>query len=285
MKNPRLALLIGIFCISVFPILVKWTPVSGLSSAFYRMAIAAAIALPIVLLRKKLEIPNQKTALIIVLAGICFGSDIAVWNIAIQQSSATQATLLTNLAPIWVGLGMFFFLPEKPKRNFWIGAFFAISGMIVLIGYETFYQLKFDIGFCFGVLSGIFYAAYILLSKYVLNQMQPISFMTYSMSVSSVFLAVVLLIFKQPFYGFSATVWSILFVQGVLCQLIAWTLISYATQKMEANRVSLSLLSQVLITSIIAWIFLKETITLQMILGGLIILFGISITFYRRNQN
>ncbi|UOK43501.1 MULTISPECIES: DMT family transporter [Flavobacterium] len=285
MKNPRLALLIGIFCISVFPILVRWTPVSGLSSAFYRMAIAAAIALPVMLFRKKLEIPNHKTALIIILGGICFGSDIAVWNIAIQQSSATQATLLTNLAPIWVGLGMFFFLPNKPKRNFWIGAFFAIIGMIVLIGYETFYQLKFDIGFAFGLLSGVFYAVYILLSKYVLNQLQPTSFMTYSMLVSSVFLAIICLIFNQPFYGFSTTVWSVLFVQGILCQLIAWTLISYATQKMEANRVSLSLLSQALITSIMAWIFLKETITLQMIVGGIIILLGIGITFRKSNQN
>jgi len=284
MKNPRLSLLIGIFCISIFPVLVKWTPVSGLSSAFYRMAIAAAVVLPIVLLRKKLEIPNHKTALIILLCGICFGSDIAVWNIAIQQTSATQATLLTNLAPIWVGLGMFFFLPNKPNRNFWIGAFFAVIGMVVLIGYETFFQLKFDIGFAFGLLSGIFYAVYILLSKYVLNQMQPVSFMTYSTLVSSIFLAIICLIFEQPFYGFSTTVWSVLFVQGVLCQLIAWTLISYATQKMEANRVSLSLLSQALITSIMAWVFLKETITAQMVLGGIIILFGIGITFYRKTE-
>lgn len=284
MKNPRLALLIGIFCISIFPILVKWTPVPGLTSAFYRMAIAAVVALPYVLLRKKLEIPNRKTALIILLCGICFGSDIAVWNIAIQQSSATQATLLTNLAPIWVGLGMFFFLPTKPSRNFWIGACLALIGMVILIGYETFYELKFDIGFVFGVLSGVFYAIYILLSKYALNQMQPLSFMTCSMGVSSVFLAIVCLIFKQPFYGFSATVWSVLFVQGILCQLIAWTLISFATQKMEANRVSLSLLSQIILTSIIAWLFLKETITLQMIIGGIIILVGIRITYYKSER-
>lgn len=163
-----------------------------------------------------------------------------------------------------------------------MGAALAVIGMIVLIGYETFYELKFDIGFAFGILSGVFYAAYILLSKYVLNQMQPISFMTYSMLVSSIFLAVICLIFEQPFYGFSTTVWGVLMVQGILCQLIAWTLISYATQKMEANRVSLSLLSQALITSVFAWLFLKETISLQMTIGGAIILLGIRITFYKK---
>jgi drug/metabolite transporter (DMT)-like permease len=39
-----------------------------------------------------------------VLCGVLFASDVAVWNIAIQNSSATQASLLVNLAPLWVGI-------------------------------------------------------------------------------------------------------------------------------------------------------------------------------------
>jgi drug/metabolite transporter (DMT)-like permease len=35
--------------------------------------------------------------------GVLFAS-VAVWNIAIQNSSATQASLLVNLAPLWVGI-------------------------------------------------------------------------------------------------------------------------------------------------------------------------------------
>lgn len=282
MKNPRIALLTGIICISIFPILVKWTPVSGLSSAFYRMAIATALALPYVLLRKKLEKPDTKILWVILLCGICFGSDIAVWNISIQKSTATQATLLANLAPVWVGLAMYLFMPDKPTRNFWIGAFFAILGMVILVGFDTFYNLSFDIGFGFAMLSGLFYAAYILMSKYALNQMAPISFMVYSMAVSSVFLGIICLLLDQPFQGFSNTVWGVLFVQGILCQLIAWSLISFATQKMEANRVSLSLLSQVIFTSFLAWLLLDEKITVQMVIGGLIILIGIGITFYKK---
>jgi drug/metabolite transporter (DMT)-like permease len=49
---------------------------------------------------------------------------------------------------------------------------------------------------------------------------------------------------------------------------------------MRATRVSLSLLSQAVITSILAWLFLEEQITLQMVFGGIILLLGIRITFY-----
>ncbi|WP_348814139.1 EamA family transporter, partial [Flavobacterium maritimum] len=53
-----------------------------------------------------------------------------------------------------------------------------------------------------------------------------------------------------------------------------------ATQHMRATRVSLSLLSQAIITAILAWLFLEEKITLQMVFGGIVLLFGIRITFY-----
>ena len=99
MLKPRLALLVGIMCISIFPILVKLNYTPGLVSAFYRMLIAAILIVPYALLTRKLEWYSSKTMLLIVVCGILFGSDVAVWNIAIQESTATQASLLTNFKP------------------------------------------------------------------------------------------------------------------------------------------------------------------------------------------
>lgn len=280
MNKPRLALLIGIICISIFPVLVKLNFTPGLISAFYRMAIAAALLLPFVLLTRRLHIPPTPILLLAMLSGIFFASDVAVWNIAIQQSTATQASLLTNLAPVWVGVGSYLFLENKPSRNFWIGTVIALMGMVVLVGHEFFLELRFDLAFMFGVLSGIFYAIYILLSKHVLERMSVLSFMTINLLSSSVFLAVVSYLLNEPFSGFSEMGWLVLFVQGILCQLVAWLLLSYATQHMRATRVSLSLLSQALLASFLAWLFLDEQITLRMIAGGLILLFGIGVTFY-----
>lgn len=116
--KPRLALAIGILCISIFPILVKLELTPGLISAFYRMAFAFAILIPFAIFSGKFKIPPTKYLLLALLCGILFGSDVAVWNIAIQESSATQASLLTNLSPAWVGIASFLFLSPKPKTNF-----------------------------------------------------------------------------------------------------------------------------------------------------------------------
>ena len=282
MKNkPRIALFIGIICISIFPILIKLQLNSGLISAFYRMAIALGLLLPFVLLKKKLSLPKKQVVFAAVLCGILFASDVAVWNIAIQKSSATQATLLTNLAPVWVGIISFLFLKNKPAINFWIGTLVALAGMITLVGFEFFIELNFGLAFSLAILSGILYAIYILVSKNVLSQIDVYTFMTITLFSSTLFLGIVCFIADETFYGFSNKAWFILFIQGAVCQLTAWLLISYATQYMRATRVSVSLLSQGVIATFLAWLFIDEQVTLQMILGGIILLFGIRITFYK----
>ena len=280
--KPKLALAIGILCISVFPILVKLQLTGGLISAFYRMAIAGALLLPYVIVTKKFKLPKTSILILAILCGLLFASDVAVWNISIQESSATQATLLTNLSPVWVGVGSFLFLKNKPAINFWIGTVIALFGMITLVGFEFFLNLDFNTAFLLAILSGILYAIYMLVSKNVLAEMDVLSFMMVTLITSTIFLGTVCLVLNEPFSGFSNAGWLVLFIQGVVCQLIAWLLISYATQNMRATRISLSLLGQAVLATILAWVFLDEKITIQMIIGGLILLLGIRITFYSK---
>ena len=280
--KPKLALAIGILCISVFPILVKLQLTGGLISAFYRMAIAGALLLPYVIVTKKFKLPKTSILILAILCGLLFASDVAVWNISIQESSATQATLLTNLSPVWVGVGSFLFLKNKPATNFWIGTVIALFGMITLVGFEFFLNLDFNTAFLLAILSGILYAIYMLVSKNVLAEMDVLSFMMVTLITSTIFLGTVCLVLNEPFSGFSNAGWLVLFIQGVVCQLIAWLLISYATQNMRATRISLSLLGQAVLATILAWVFLDEKTTIQMIIGGLILLLGIRITFYSK---
>lgn len=275
-----MALFLGIICISIFPVLVRLQLSSGLISAFYRMAIAAAVLVPYVYFTKQLRFPSWQWLLPTVLCGIIFASDIAVWNISIQESSATQATLLTNLSPVWVGIISFLFLKNKPRPAFWVGAAVAMAGIVVFLGVQTFREMSFDRAFILGVFSGFFYSLYILLSKKVLEKVEVLPFIAVSSLSSAVFLLFVNLFFRESFFEFSCEAWLALAVQGLVCQLLAWVLISYATKQMRATRVSLALLSQVVFAALFAWMFIHEKIALQHIVGGVLILLGIMITFY-----
>ncbi|AZI33292.1 DMT family transporter [Kaistella carnis] len=284
MTKPRIALFIGILCISIFPVIVRMNLTSGLISAFYRMAIATAIILPFALYTKKLKLESIKMLLPIMVCGILFASDIAVWNISIQNSTATQATLLTNLSPIWVGVFSLIFLNFRPRRSFWLGTVIALIGMTVFVGVDTILNLQLDFAFFLGILSGVLYALYILVSKTVLEKLEVITFITYSMIFSTLFLFIINVVFGEQFFGFSNVAWVSLLIQGIVCQLIAWLLISYSTQNMRATRVSLSLLSQAIFATILAAIFLNEKISVIQMVGSVIILAGIATTFYEKNS-
>ena len=280
MTKPRIALAVGILCISIFPILVKLNLTPGLISAFYRMAIASAILVPYVLITKQFKIASKKAFFLSIICGIVFGLDVGVWNIAIQQSTATQATLLTNLSPVWVGIGAFLFLKDKPKRNFWIGTVVAIIGMVLLVGFDLFLNFDFNLAFIFGILSGMLYAIYMLTSKRILGEMEILTFMMVSLLSSVVSLGLISYAMGEPFSGFSNEGWLVLVIQGVVCQLMAWLLISFATKHMRATRVSVSLLGQAVLASILAWWLLDEQVSIQMVIGGIVLLLGIRLTFY-----
>jgi drug/metabolite transporter (DMT)-like permease len=134
--NPRVSLVIGILCISFSPIFVKLAGVSPLGAAFYRVAIAWACLLPYCIIKNKLRI-GRKQLLISIAAGMVFASDVAVWNVSLLKISATVSTLLANLAPVWVGLIGYLLFRAKSGRQFWIGTFIAIIGMVVLVGYRA----------------------------------------------------------------------------------------------------------------------------------------------------
>lgn len=282
MTKPRIALAIGVLCISIFPILVKLNLTPGLISAFYRMAIAAALLVPYVIITKKFKVTSRKAFFLAVICGVIFGMDVGVWNIAIQQSTATQATLLTNLSPVWVGIGAFLFMKDKPKRNFWIGTVVAIMGMVLLVGFDLFLNLDFNMAFVFAVLSGMLYAIYMLTSKQILGELEVMTFMTISLLSSTVSLGLLSYVLGEPFGGFSNEGWLVLVIQGVVCQLLAWLLISYATKYMRATRVSVSLLGQAVLASLLAWWWLDEQISAQMVIGGITLLLGIRLTFYEK---
>ena len=285
MTKTKLALFAGILIISSYPTSVKLNATPSSVAAFYRMAIACVLLIPWVIYQKKFIIPKPSILFFSILSGICIAADVSLWNVAIKDSSIGQATLLVNLAPIWVGLASYFFLKHVPTRNFWIGTAIAVFGMMVFVGFKNFSNFEFDQAFIVAIIAGVFYAGYIITSKKALNELELLPFFTLSLLSSTIFLFIVNLILGEPLVGFSTGSWLIMLYQGIVVQLTAWMLINYALKRMRATRVSLSLLSQAFLSAFIARLVLHEHISNQMLLGGTIVIFGLAVTFYEKAKN
>ena len=71
---------------------------------------------------------------LIIAAGLFFAGDLAVWHWSIVLTSVANATLLANLAPIFVTLAGWLFWKRSVTRTFLAGMTIAIVGMFVLVG-------------------------------------------------------------------------------------------------------------------------------------------------------
>ena len=278
--NPKISLAIGILCISFSPIFVKLCGAPPITAAFYRVFLAWVVLAPWSFWKVNLKIAT-KDLLTAFLGGLIFASDIAVWNISLGHISATVSTLLANLAPVWVGLISFFILRKKSGMLFWVGTGIAIVGMIILVGYQNIINLQFNIGIALALLASMFYSIYIVITNNILQRIGTLSFMFYNMLAASLFLLMISCWQGNNLVNFSLNSWLCFLGMSLLCQLTGWITINYSLRFLESTKVAIALLGQTVIAGIIAVILLHESLQLKEIIGSVIVLAGIAVTFLK----
>jgi len=285
-----LLLFIGIFCISWSAILVKIADVSGIASGFYRLFFGTIAIIPVWLYYKK-PIKDLHGVKIAIICGVLFASDIALWNTSIMLSKASISTLLANLAPIWVGLAALFFMKEKPGKIFWVGTFIALAGVVVIVGSDQIFDTGLNLGNMLAIVASMFYGAYLLTVRKGRSTLDTFSFTAISMITSTITLFVISLISGVTMGGYETKSWLALIALGLVPQVVGWLTINQALGHISPTLASVSLLSQTVFTAIFSVPVLGELLTLNEIVGALVVLTGIylvnskGISFRRKRKS
>ena len=282
-----LALFIGAALLGSSAIFVRFSETSPSLTAFYR----ALLALPFLyiwVLRTKSDLPlgdylSKKNLLTFSLAGVFFGTDMAIWNWAISFTSVAHATLMANTAPIFVTLISFFFLKEKIESSFFRALILSFMGVSIVIlsgsGTDSFRLL----GDTLGLTAAIFYAAYILVIKRITNTLPPAHTLFFATLFTAIFLFPVGLIESSTFFPSTQKGWLILLAYAFVSQALAQGFITFGISRLSAHLSSLTLLIQPVAAAIYGWLLLSEALNLWQALGGLIVLLGIYLATKEQN--
>ena len=269
-----LTLSVGILCISFSAILVRWAAVPGPASAFYRLFFAGIVVLPAWLRRRPAKASARDLGWLL-MAGLFFALDLALWNTALMRTSAASATLLANAAPLWVNLGARLFFRERWGTGFWLGMGLAFMGIGLVFSGDLRQQFHPGAGDLLALLASLFYAAYLLSTQRIRERTDGFTLTAFSTMIGSVFLYGLCRAMGIPLTGYSGRTWLALLGLGLIAQAGGWLAIHEALGHLRASVVSISLLAQPVLTALLAIPLLRESLTGEQILGGLLVLGGI----------
>ena len=210
-------------------------------------------------------------------AGLLFFGDLWLWHESLRFTSAANATLLACLAPLWVALVSVAFLRARLRKRAWTGLALAIGGASVLglaKGARWGTGLGEALGFGASLAYGLFAIA-LSEARKGLGARNALLMVTGTCVAAFGLLAAIQC---EPFSGFAPGAWWALLGLGLVCQVLAWILITWGIGHVQAHVGAVGLLLQPAATVGLAWWLLREPVKPLQSLGVLLILIGVGLS-------
>ncbi|MDG2243052.1 MAG: DMT family transporter [Rhodospirillaceae bacterium] len=278
------AVLLGAFILSSSAIFVRLSEVGPIATGMYRMLLALPIFwIWLIVDDHRADSRNTRNGLpksgrdimLVVLAGLFYAADLAVWHISVNLTTVANSTALGNTAPVFVAIASFVLFNERMTRLFVAGLILAMTGTGVLVARSFSISLDNVLGDALGLLTGVFYAGYILTVARIRKRVSTPAVLAISGLVCGGVLGLTAFIIDEQFIPITLLGWAWLFGLAYLCQLGGQTLIIAALPYLPTSFGAVALLIQPIGTAIIGWLVLSEAITTDKAIGIAAILGGI----------
>lgn len=279
------ALIAGAVLIGLAPIFVRLADVGPSAVAFWRLALALPLLIPLWLRWGRASVaataPTDVRAWFVaipwglVLGGLLFAGDLAVWHHSLHWTTVANSTLLTNLAPLWVTLIAWLFFREKIGLGFLVGLLLTLAGAVVLMADSLQVSRQTLIGDLLAVVTSLFYAGYLLVLSRSRARHSTLAVMVWTTAAAALAVLPIALVEPQPLWPQSAHGWSVVVGLALLSHVCGQGLIAYGFAHLPASFSSVSLLIQPVAAALFAWVLLSEAFGVQQAFGGAIVLGGI----------
>ena len=130
----RLIVILGVMGVSLSPIFVRFSTAPSMVLVLYRVAFAALLLTPYVLLRcrKELKAMRRRDWLLCLLAGVFLGLHFTCYFESLRRTAIAPAAVLVNTEAIFVTLGTVLFMKAKLPKQAWLAVLLAFAGSVIV---------------------------------------------------------------------------------------------------------------------------------------------------------
>jgi drug/metabolite transporter (DMT)-like permease len=273
-----LVLAAGIVAISWAAPLIRLTEAPAIVIASLRLSVAAPPVLGAALVRRRGELRaiSRADALVLLLAGVALAGHFAFWVASVQRTSIVTSVVLVTMQPLFVSLGGWIFLRERPSRGVLAAIAVATVGALLLASGDLGDRGSLS-GDLFAVIGAALASAYIVAGRRVRSGLSNLSYVAIVDSIAAIVLLLLLAASGTSLGGYSGEAYLLIVLLAIGPQLIGHSSLSWALGFVPAVVVAIAILGEPVGATLIAATWLDEVPTLLEWIGSAVVLLGVYI--------
>ncbi len=273
-QAPFLVLAVALAAVSFGSIFARLADAAPLAIAAWRMGLAALVVIPVALAGGHRVQLAFRPASMAAAAGLCLALHFATWIASLDYTSIARSVLLVSTAPIWVALFQYISGRGAPGLRTVLALSFAVCGVaIASVGHGSSEgRLTGDL---LALAGAVAMAAYLLMSQKAQAALPFRRYLALAYGTAAALLWLAVTVTDTASGGFNATTWWAFAGMAAISQLIGHSGYNWSLRHLNPLFVSVALVGEPVIASLLAWWLLGERLDWQTGAGGLLILTGI----------
>jgi drug/metabolite transporter (DMT)-like permease len=278
--RPYVILVIGVIAVSTSSLFIRFAQNAAAPSlviAAVRLTIAALILTPLALTRERANLHTLRGDVLTraLLSGALLGLHFATWISSLAYTSVVSSVVLVTTSPLWVALATPFVLREKIGRLTILAILLGMVGSIIVSvagdAGTALVQGAPMLGNALAVAGAIAVAGYFLIGRQLRASLTTTLYVWVTYSTAAVTLVILMFVSGNTPFGLTSDAWIWLVLLALVPQLIGHTSYNYALGFLSAAYVSVTVLGEPVVSTILAALFLRETPLPVQLLGGVFI--------------
>lgn len=267
-------LLVAVLFASSAATLMQANEAPSLAIAFWRNALAGLVLLPIIYRQRESIIKLTKVQWRpLIASGIFLGIHFATWVPSVKLTSIASATALVSTQVVFAALFARLAGRKSPKSQA-VGIAVALVGVVVLTGIDFSLSPIAIAGDLLALTGAVLVAAYMHNGQKVRPHLPLTAFTGMVYLIAAITLAIICLFTATPLFGFSPTSWLLIAAVTLFAQFGGHTFYNRALRSFSATAVSISILLQIPVATIIGWIFVGQVPKIELIPAAILIATG-----------
>lgn len=277
-----LVLAAGAMAVSSGAILVRLAQreqIAPLSIAAWRLSFACAGLLPWAVPRewRSLASFSRREWRLVTASGVCLGLHFATWISSLAYTSVASSVVLVSMGPLFVGIGSWALLGERPSGRLAAGLLLALAGSVLIGWGDLSGGSNALVGDLLALVGAVGVAGYVMIGRRVRVRRPVLSYIAPVYAVAMVTLVLTALVARSPMSGWAPRGWLWLVGIGLVPQLIGHTAYNWALGRTSATRVSLVTLLEPVGAGVLAWLLFDERPGARALAGCALILIGLAL--------